>query len=166
MEFSVRQATPGDAKLISDILIEAARWQKARGFPAWQLDALSEENIIPQIDLFFLAEIAGEAAGTLKFQTEDRMFWPDQLEDDAAYVHKVAIRRKFAGGKISHLMLDWAVERTRTLKRNYLRLDCDAASPRLRAVYENFGFAYHSDKQMESFVVARYQYQIQEQLTS
>jgi len=156
----MRQATPDDAKIISDILTEAALWQKERGYPAWQLDTLTEEKITPQIDQFFLMEMGDEAAGTLKFQTEDKLFWPDQSEDEATYVQKVAVRRKFAGGAISHAMLMWAVERTRTHHRKYLRLDCNAASPGLRSIYEKFGFVYHSDKSMGAFVVARYQYKI------
>ena len=167
MELVMRHANRDDAKVISDILTEAAGWQKKNGHPAWQLDTLSEEKIVPHLELFFLAEVAGEAAGTFRFQIEDKLFWPDQLEDDAAYLHKVAVRRKFAGGKISQSMLAWAVEHARTLRKKYLRLDCDAVSPGLRAVYEDFGFTYHSDKlihpdnkQLGSFLVARYQYKI------
>ncbi|MEH2214010.1 MAG: hypothetical protein V7K84_25930, partial [Nostoc sp.] len=45
----------------------------------------------------------------------------------------------------------------------YLRLDCDASRPRLRAVYERFGFRHHSDKQVGAYFVSRYEYKISPQ---
>ena len=156
----MRQATQDDAKIVSNILIEAARWLEQTGRPLWQIEDLAEEKIFTQIKLFFVAEVDREAVGTFKFQMEDKLFWPDQLEEDAAYIHKLAVRRNFAGRKISQSMLSWAVDHTRTLGKSYLRLDCVAARPKLRAVYENFGFVYHSDKQVGPYLVARYQYKI------
>jgi hypothetical protein len=160
MNLTVRPATQDDARIISSIMVEAADWQKRNGHPAWHFDSISMEAVVREINLFFLAEIDAEASGSFKFQTEDKLFWPDHPGDEAAYLHKIAVRRKFAGGKISHSILVRAAEHARTLRKIYLRLDCDAASPSLRGVYENFGFVYHSDKSMGSFVVARYQYEI------
>jgi GNAT superfamily N-acetyltransferase len=96
----------------------------------------------------------------LKFQTEDPEFWPDHPEPFAAYVHRLSIRREFAGRNISHAMLSWEVEHARTRGKGYLRLDCEAGRPRLRALYENFGFIHHSDKQVGPYFVARYEYKI------
>jgi hypothetical protein len=39
-----------------------------------------------------------------------------------------------------------------------LRLDCEASRPRLRAVYEGFGFRHHSDRQVGPYFVSRYEY--------
>lgn len=57
-------------------------------------------------------------------------------------------------------MMQWAVERTRSLGRRFLRLDCEASRTRLRLVYERFGFRHHSDHQAGPYFVARYQYLI------
>jgi GNAT superfamily N-acetyltransferase len=98
-----------------------------------------------------------EAAGTVRFQLEDEEFWPDDPGDHAAYVHRLAVRRNFAGGAVSAALLAWALERTRALHRRVLRLDCDADRPGLRAVYERFGFRLHSFRQVGPYYVARYE---------
>ena len=41
--------------------------------------------------------------------------------------------------------------------RHFLRLDCEASRPRLRAVYERSGFQHHSDRQVGPSYVSRYQ---------
>jgi len=160
----IRQAGAFDAGVVADILREAAAWADARGGDVlWQLDELSAERLAAEIGRgqFFLAwsgEAAGaEAAGTVRFQLEDREFWPDDPGDHAAYIHRLAVRRKFAGGAVSQALLAWALERTRALGRRVLRLDCDADRGRLRVVYERFGFRLHSFRQVGPYYVARYE---------
>jgi GNAT superfamily N-acetyltransferase len=76
-------------------------------------------------------------------------------------VHRLAVRRRYAGTGVSTAaMLRWAVERTRALGRPYLRLDCAAARPKLRAIYERFGFQHHSYAQIGAYYVARYEYDV------
>lgn len=161
---NVRPATAQDVGIVASILTEAARWQEQAGDPVWLEGELTAEKIKAEVTagLFFLAEFEGEPVGTVKFQREDPLFWPDAATPDAAYVHRLAVRRSHAGKGISVALLQWAAERTHQLGRRFLRLDCDANRPRLRAVYENFGFRHHSDRQVGSYFVARYEYDIGE----
>jgi hypothetical protein len=57
-------------------------------------------------------------------------------------------------------MLMWAKARAMTLGRTYLRLDTEASRVRLRAVYERFGFRYHSDWRYGPYLVARYEIEL------
>ena len=82
--------------------------------------------------------------------------------DESAFVHRFAVRRQHAGGKVSTVLLQWALSRTAALGRQYLRLDCEAARPKLRRVYERFGFQYHSDRQVGPHLLARWEYPIAE----
>jgi hypothetical protein len=50
--------------------------------------------------------------------------------------------------------------RARELGRPLLRLDCEAARPRLRAIYERFGFSHHSDFSAGPYRVARYELRV------
>jgi hypothetical protein len=70
------------------------------------------------------------------------------------------VRRCFAGGSISTALMKWAIDRTGKLGKRYLRLDCAADRLRLRLVYERFGFRHHSNKQVGSYFVARYEYEV------
>jgi hypothetical protein len=61
---------PQDAKIVSDILREAARWLEQSGMPMWQDGELSSSRIAADVGVgqFFVAECDGEVAGTVKFQ--------------------------------------------------------------------------------------------------
>ncbi len=160
MKTTIRQAERADVESVSEILTEAAAWLQELGDQLWTLDELLPEQILDDVceGLYFLAERDGLAVGTLRYQLEDELYWPDVPPDESAFVHRVAVRRQYAGGKISTELLQWAVARTAALGRQYLRLDCEAARPKLREVYERFGFRYHSDRQVGPHYVARYEY--------
>lgn len=162
MELSIRQATPQYIETVTEILTGAVRWLEERGIALWRLDELLPRDVTKDINsgLFFLALVDGEPAGTIRYQLEDPVFWPDVAQDDSAVVHRLAVRRRFAGGEISSALIRWAITRTHALGRRYLRLDCEASRPRLRAVYERLGFRLHSDKQVEPYFVARYEYDV------
>src|SRR5262249_60699923 len=100
MRLSIRQATLQDIAVVSDILREAAAWLEQRGMPLWRQDELQLNSISAEVrfGLFFLAESDGEPAGTIKYQLEDKLFWPDVPQDDSAFIHRLAVRRRFAGG--------------------------------------------------------------------
>ncbi|MEH2263405.1 GNAT family N-acetyltransferase [Nostoc sp.] len=167
MYISIRQATIQDTVIVSNVLLEAALWLQERGIPLWDDSEVSLESISKDVanGLFFIAECAGEPAGTIKFQLEDLLFWPDISQEESAFVHRLAIRRQYSGGKVSSALLAWAVERAQIFGKRYLRLDCEASRPRLKAVYENFGFRHHSDRQVGPYFVSRYEYEIPPQVT-
>ncbi len=158
----IRQAAPEDTEAVSNVLQEAANWLAQSGSPMWKGDELSPARISDDVEngLFYVAECDGEIVGTIKFQLEDTLFWPDVSQAESAFVHRLAVCRRFAGGGVSSAMLRFAVERARTLGRCYLRLDCEASRARLRKVYEQFGFRHHSDRHVGPYFVSRYEYEI------
>jgi len=162
MSIVVRQANAHDVEAVSSILVEAASWLEQQGIPLWRADELAPQHIQQEVweGLFVLAESGGEAAGTLRYQLRDPLFWPDIPDDDSAFLHRVAVRRRYAGGLVSTALVEWAVNRTRAIGRKYVRLDTDASRPKLRAVYERFGFRHHSDRQVGPYYVARYEYDV------
>lgn len=158
-ELEIRQAMPQDTAAVSAILVEAAQWIEAIGTPMWKAGELTSERIAADVahGLFFLAMRGGEPVGTLKFELSDQRFWPDQPDGDSAFVHRLAVARRAAGTGVSTALLAWAKARAIALGRRYLRLDTEASRTRLRAVYERFGFHYHSDWQYGPYLVARYE---------
>jgi ribosomal protein S18 acetylase RimI-like enzyme len=162
MRLSIRQATPQDLDAVTEILRDAARWLEESGMAMWREGELLPIRISEDVrsGLFFLAECDGEPAGTIKYQLEDKLFWPDVPQDDSAFVHRLAIKRCFAGGEVSSALLLWAIARTHALGRRYLRLDCEASRARLRALYERIGFQSHSNRQVGPYFVARYEYDV------
>jgi GNAT superfamily N-acetyltransferase len=159
---SVRQANLDDLSTVSEILAEAAAWLDFQNMSLWQQEHISRSVIQQDIKLglFYIAFCEGIAAGVVIFQTEDLVFWPDINQADSGFLHRLAVRRSFAGGTVSTQIFQWAIEHSRDLGRHFLRLDCVADRPRLRLIYENFGFKHHSDRQVGSRFVARYEYEI------
>ena len=160
MEVVIRHATIDDTPALVDTLIEAANWVRAAGRNddvggRGARRASSQSEV--EAGLFVVAEIDGHIAGAMRFQLEDRLFWPDLDGHDSAFAHRLAVRRAYAGQGISTALLRWAVERARSLGKRYLRLDCDAERSRLRALYERFGFRLHSFRQVGAYYVSRYE---------
>ncbi len=162
MQIHVRQATADDVAEIEAQLVEAAAWVDALGAVMWEEGELDRGRIAGEVAAgqFFIADANADPAGAVRFQLDDQLFWPDQPRGEAAFVHRLVVRRRFKGAGVSTALLQWAVERTRGLGLAYLRLDCDADRHRLRAMYERFGFSLHSYRQVGAYYVARYQYRV------
>jgi GNAT superfamily N-acetyltransferase len=158
MSVRMRRASVAETAVVSSILTEAALWLRDRGTPLLTAAEVSPAAILGDVEagMFWIAERDGEAAGTLRFQLTDPEVWPEIGDDSSAFVHRVAVRRAFAGSGVAHAMLSWAAEEARRRGRDSLRLDCNAGLPRLRRIYEDFGFRYHSDRPMDTYVLARY----------
>lgn len=143
------------------MLLEAAQWVDAMGEVMWDAGELDSRRIAAEVAAgqFYLAVVDGEAAGTVRFQLEDKLFWPDLPDDHtSAFVHRLVVRRRFKGQGISSALLRWAVDHARALGRSHLRLDCDKTRPKLMALYEGFGFQFHSFRHVGPYHVARYVY--------
>ena len=159
---TVRQAQVSDAGIIQEMLEEAAHWVDALGVVMWDEGELAAGRVAGEIaaGLFFVGEIGGEPAGTLRFQIDDRIFWPDLNGDDSAFIHRLVVRRRYRGLGVSTALMEWAVSRARAMGKRYLRLDCDASRAKLRRLYEGFGFVFHSFRQVGAYYVARYEYSL------
>jgi GNAT superfamily N-acetyltransferase len=162
---AVRQAEASDATVVQDMLEEAAQWVDALGVVMWEEGELTPGRVDAEIaaGLFFVAEVNGEPAGVVRFQLDDRVFWPDLTQDDSAFIHRLVVRRRYKGLGVSTALMEWAVSRARTMGKTYLRLDTDASRPKLRQLYEGFGFEFHSFRQVGGYYVARYQYPLAKQ---
>ena len=158
----IRRATVDDATVVADVLHEAAAHADSLGNVLWQLDELTPARLADEIGrgMFVIAWSGSDAAGVVRFQLEDDEFWPDDPGVHAVYIHRLGVRAKYRGAGVSQNLMSWAVDEGRRLGRQVLRLDTDADRPRLRAVYERFGFRLHSYRQVGPYYVARYEYQL------
>jgi GNAT superfamily N-acetyltransferase len=162
---TVRQAEAMDAPVVQGMLEEAAKWVDALGVIMWEEGELAAGRVEREIadGLFFIAEANGNPAGVVRFQLDDRLFWPDLTQDDSAFIHRLVVGRRYKGQGVSTALMEWAVSRARTMGKSYLRLDTDASRPKLRQLYERFGFEFHSFRQVGAYYVARYQYPLTRQ---
>ncbi|MDH3494897.1 MAG: GNAT family N-acetyltransferase, partial [Acidobacteriota bacterium] len=89
----------------------------------------------------------------------DPEYWDDVPHEDSSFVHRVAVRRKYAGKGLARKMIEWAKNRARDEGKRFLRLDC-ADRPKLREVYEKMGFIFHSVKRRSPYNVIRYEFDL------
>ena len=161
MEIEIVKAQPGDAGAIAEILQEAASWLEEKNAALWSRDRITIEKVAPEAEarMFWLAQIEGENAGCVRYQETDEEYWGDVPHSDSAFIHRLAVKRKFSGGGVSKALVNWAKEKARAEGKSYLRLDC-ANRENLRAVYENYGFKFHSIKEKEPYPVVRYEFKL------
>lgn len=157
---TIRRATAIDTPTIHRLLLDAAAWVDALGVVMWDAGELEYEAIQGEVlaGQFFIADVDGEVAGAIRFQTEDLLFWPDIPQDTSAFVHRLVVSRAHRGSGVSTALLGWAVAHARVIGKAWLRLDCDNDRPKLKALYERFGFRLHSFRQVGPYYVARYEY--------
>lgn len=158
----IEQALPTEAATVAAVLSEAAQWLATEGRPLWSATDVGLERVQRDTDAgrYFIARENGEVAGVVRIDMEDPFFWPEIEPGSSAFVHKLAVRRSWGGKGVSTTLLTFARERTRSLGRPYLRLDCVADRQALRTLYEGFGFVLHSVIQKGNGFFARYELRI------
>ncbi len=142
-----RSASIHEIDLAVAILTEAAEWSVSVGnLHSWPRPFPSEipRRSAARGELFLVESPANGIVATITLQWEDPLFWGDQ-PPVAGYVHRLAVRRALTGKGLGTQVLDWAGERVRQAGRKYLRLDCAADNPRLKAYYEAHGFRFISE---------------------
>ena len=137
--FDLRLAAPGEALAVAEVLQEAARWITTWRSQLWDPDLLGESFAAPFVARgeLLTARADGQIAGVLILQPEDPLFWPDRPTGEAAYVHKLAVRRAYAGMGLPAALMGHAESLARAQDRHVLRLDCH---PDLAPFYEGLGF--------------------------
>lgn len=156
---AVRPAHEGEAALVASVLQEAAEWLRQRGDPLWSASELEPSVISSDVGAghYLLAFAAQQVVGAARLTLDDPLCWPEGVAGEAAYLHRLAVRRAHAGGTVSRAIINFCCARARALGCSSLRLDCDAGRRRLRSLYEGVGFVFHSERVIGPHTVARYE---------
>jgi GNAT superfamily N-acetyltransferase len=156
---NIEQALPSEAATVAAVLDEAAQWLAADGRPLWSDADVDLERVQRDTDAgrYFIARGNGDVAGVVRLDMEDPFFWPEIEPGSSAFVHKLAVRRRWAKQGVSTALLAFARERAVGLGRRHLRLDCVADRTALRSLYEGFGFSLHSEIRKGTSSFARYE---------
>lgn len=144
----IRQARSGEAGLVADLLSSAAASLAEKGSALWGPAEVSEAAVKEHVraGMYYLAFDDEGPVGVFRFQLEDGLFWPEVPDGSSAFLHKMAVHPHKQGRDLAQAILGHACELARQHGRRFLRLDCAAGRPKLRAVYERFGFRHHSEK--------------------
>jgi GNAT superfamily N-acetyltransferase len=154
-----RFAREDEAAVVSSVLTEAATWVARCGAPIWPIEQLGADAIAADVaaQRFALAIADSESVATARLTREDPECWPDAVPGLAVYVHRIAVRRAWAGRGLPGIILGWCEKQALGLGCDFLRLDCDVRRPKLCRLYEGLGFRFHSERSVGQYTVARYE---------
>jgi GNAT superfamily N-acetyltransferase len=148
MPVEVDLAAPADGEQVAGLLTDGAAWMAAKGCPAWSAAVLTEAFIGPLIARaeVWVARSGGEVVGVCTLSRADPVFWPEAPAGLAAYLHKLAVRRDFAGGGVTRPLIGHCAGLARDWNCSALRLDCH---PVLRGLYERHGFRFVDTRRVD-----------------
>ena len=141
----IKQANEQDKSIIEDILLDAVSFLNKSCIPnQWNETNIKWDNLAKdyEIDDFYIAYYNEIPAGCMALTDYDEKYWPEIKKGQSFYLHKLAIKRKFAGKGFSKELIDFAKELTREKGVHSLRLDVNYYRDKLRAIYEKEGFRF------------------------
>ncbi|MBN2351749.1 MAG: GNAT family N-acetyltransferase [Spirochaetales bacterium] len=152
----------GDVDNALLIMKEAAQWLADAGRPLWQPEDFSKDNILKENneDDFRVGYESGEPVAAMILKWSDPDFWPDAKPNESGFIHKLAVRRAYAGKGYAAGMIKCAEDECRGRGISRLRLDCAADRLKLRRLYEDLGFVRVNGRWRGEFYVAFYEKRI------
>lgn len=125
------------------VMKEVADWGREKGYRVWPDSWLTKEELITedaQPENFCVGVIDGEIACGFILQWTDSEYWPGTPKNDAAYLHKLCVRRKFAGMGMTKRVVDAIKGECRKRGIRRIRLDTGLDEKTARKIYLNAGF--------------------------
>ncbi|WJH35336.1 GNAT family N-acetyltransferase [Paenibacillus sp. CC-CFT747] len=157
----VKIPTAEEHELFASILREGAEWLRARGQEMWTERQVSLTALLASYrrEELYLGWVEKEPAAVMILQEQDPLAWADSDGCLSLYLHKLCVRRSFAGTGLSVEMIRWAVREAERRDKAFLRLDCAADRPQLCRFYEDAGFRKTGDRLLfRRYPTALYEY--------
>jgi GNAT superfamily N-acetyltransferase len=152
--YLLRRASPSHFGVILQLIDEAAGWLRGKNTDQWAQpwpDRRTRDERVRR-DLrrgsTWIVWDASVPAGTITVTTEDprdpagRYVWPQRKRrQKALYVHRVIVRRSYAGLGLGAALMDWASRAAmQKIGTPRLRLDVWTTNQDLHAYYRDHGF--------------------------
>ncbi len=135
------------------VVREVGQWLVDAGREMWQVDTLTAENLFDEYtrDNCYVLYVDEVAAATFILQWKDPLYFAAVPDNTAGFIHKLAIRRQFAGMSLFAPILEFC--RQECLKRDIhqIQLETDATRPPLMRFYERYGFQPTYQKTIREF---------------
>lgn len=156
MIFTFRNDQP---ELAVVILREVGQWLTDNRQELWQVDTLTLDNLLDDYttgNLFVMyaqeeQETEAHPAAVFILQWKDPLFWPGVPDNTSGFIHKLAIRRMYAGQNLFKAILDFCRNECLDRSIHQLQLETDATRPKLMQFYERYGFTPTYQRDIEEF---------------
>ena len=146
----LRRASEEDFEAVRNLLTEASRWLRRKGTSQWALPWPNEngrnKNIRRAIRAgrTWIVWDGNLAAATLTASPNHHEIWPSEnWHEQAVYVRRLAVSRRYAGRGLGGQLLDWAGKRaSREYGALWIRVDVWTTNVGLHDYYRRQGFEY------------------------
>lgn len=152
MTYEIERASLNDSESCVELLVASANWVNGKGTLLWNPDWFSQDYLDSPIlnGEVYCLKLKTKIIGMMIIQNSDKIIWPHLISSkNAYYLHKLCVSRKHSGQGLSGLMLDWAISKTKSDNKEFIRLDC-ARRKKLLEIYKNKGF-----KKVSNFNMSR-----------
>ncbi|MCH4887109.1 GNAT family N-acetyltransferase [Acidaminobacter sp. JC074] len=132
-----------EVDLAIEIMKEVAEWGRNQGYRVWLDEWLVREELITHeasADTFCVGYLDGLPACCMILQWRDETWWPNAIENEAAYIHKLCLKRVFAGKGLSMACLKYAEDECKKRGAKYIRLDTGWDEHKMKELYISMGF--------------------------
>ncbi|RII33471.1 N-acetyltransferase [Clostridium chromiireducens] len=149
----IKQADENDILTVEGILLDAVIWMKKNKLQnQWNEDSIKWNYLSKyyQVNDFYINYQNGVPAACIAITDLDLKYWSEIPQGKSLYIHKLAVKREFAGKGISEELINFAKKLSLKNGINSLRLDCNLQRNKLRMLYENEGFIYAGMKNSEN----------------
>lgn len=144
----IHQAEFKDLELVRRLLQETALWLRSIGSTQWSdiLEGRDNHNILQAVKNgeVYYATIDKQPAGMFLLwasQSEwDAGLWGNEAAGEWFYLHRLMIRRQYAGTSFARRLLESAKEIAGNKQKKGIRLDCMAERDYLNYLYTQAGF--------------------------
>lgn len=125
------------------VMREVAAWGRSKGYRVWPDEWLTPRELLTgdaRPENFCIGTVEGQTACAFILQWADSQYWPDAPEGEAAYLHKLCVRRTFAGRGMTEMVVGAVREECRQRGIPYIRLDTALDEKAVRRIYLRAGF--------------------------
>lgn len=126
-----------------EIMREVSEWGRKQGFRVWLEEWLTKDRLLTTDNCeedFYVGKVDGIDACCMIIQWQDQEYWPEAPRDEAAYIHKLCVRREFAGKGILTEVLQWLKLECKSRGVRYIRLDTGWDKEKVKQIYLGLGF--------------------------
>lgn len=138
---TITQALSGDVDNVLDVLNDACRHLRSKKIEQWP-DCFARGFVDDRIRQgeFYTVSIDNSVVAAFRLIWSDLATWGCD-DEQAGYVHTLAVHRKARGQNLGASAIAWASEKAAMRGRRYLRLDCISTNDFLADYYSKLGFS-------------------------
>ncbi len=146
--FTIRPASTSELPVVIGLIEEAAAWLRGKGTDQWAEPWPDRESRDGRVrrglergETWLVRDGETVAATMTICQEPIPEVWEEKGKGAAVYVHRLVVKRAYAGRDLGGVMIDWAVQRELAIRPvDWVRVDVWTGNQALHDYYRRQGF--------------------------